>query len=911
MPRWLAILVSAFAFAGPPPAGNAEFFEKKIRPILAGKCFACHTSSRLGGLRLDSRESMLEGGKRGPAIVPGDPEKSLLIDAVSRTHELKMPPSGPLETAEVADLRAWVKSGAMWPEHSEPLVRRAGPHAPITKEQRAFWAFQPIRKPPEPEVKNTAWAKTPVDRFVLARLEAKGLQPVEPAAKAALIRRAAFDLTGLPPTPEEVDAFIADSSPDAFAKVVERLLDSPHYGERWGRYWLDLARYADGRLGASKDAPYENMFRYRDWVIGAFNRDMPYDRMVKAQIAADLLPLPDKDELAPGLGFQALGVDANERLDVTTKTFLGLTVGCAQCHDHKFDPIPTRDYYSLLGVFTSTRGNDIPLADSTTVTAYRKAKKAVDDLSEKIDDFIRKQSTELAEMLARDTSRYLMAAWSGAAGDADSAAYSTNGLDAEVLQRWVAYLKDPNKEHPYLKSWQEMMKRGARSATPAQAQRLAGEFGTLVVALFTEKADIDDRNYVKLGGAKGAKDERTRQYTNLESLDIEKYYLWRDLASDPFQRNGVYFPGGVYYYGVTNAMRRDFETRGGPLPDVKDIDRFLSGPWKAHLDRMRAELAALKKAMPPEYPFLHAVKDSDKPSNVRVHIRGDEKNLGDEAPRHFLSVLCDTEPAPFTKGSGRLELAQAIVNHPLAARVMVNRVWQWHFGQGIVRSPSNFGQLGERPTHPELLDYLAAGFVENHWSIKWLHRQIMLSATYQLSTRQTRQNVAADPENRLLWHANLRQRLDAESIRDAMLFVSGAMTPSSGGPPVAFDEKNRQRTVYGYISRTTLDPMLALFDFPNPNNTSEQRSVTLGPMQRLYFMNNEFVARQAERFARRLEEAATGEESRIRQAYRLAFGRLPTSEEIRMGKDFLRANGTSWPQYAQVLLTSAEFVSLR
>jgi hypothetical protein len=907
MMRWLAFVLCSSAFAGVPPNQGEEFFETKIRPILANKCFACHTNSKLGGLRLDTRESILQGGKSGAAIVAGDPDGSLLIQAVSRKHErLKMPPTGPLDPAEVADLAAWVKMGAVWPEKAESAARRTSGEYVITKEQRAFWAFQPIQKPEEPAVKNTGWAKGVVDRFVLSKLEQKGLQPVEAASKTALIRRATFDLTGLPPTPDEVDAFLSDQSAEAFAKIVDRLLGSQRYGERWGRYWLDLARYADGRLGASRDTPYENAFRYRDWVIAAFNRDLPYNRMIEAQIAADHLLTPGKDQLLAGLGFQALGIDANERLDVTTKTFLGLTVGCAQCHNHKFDPIPTKDYYSLYGVFASTSGDEIPLTGANEVAAYKKAKKAIDDLEEKIDDFIRKHSVELQEILAQDTSRYLMAAW----GKLSGAEVSMAGLDSEVLDRWVAYLKGPKKDHAFLKPWDEMVERGAASVNREELQRFAAQFGALTLSIFANKNEIDDRNYVKLGGAKGAKDERTRQYTNLESLDIEKYYLWRDLASDPFQRNGVYFPGGVYYYGVTNAMRRDFEIRGGAVPVVKDIDRFLSGPWKAHLDRMRAELQVLKKALPPQYPFLHAVKDSDKPANARVHIRGDEKNLGNEAPRRFLSILCDGEPAPFTKGSGRLELAEAIVKHPLAARVMVNRVWQWHFGQGIVRSSSNFGQLGDRPTHPELLEYLSARFIESGWSLKALHREIMLSSTYQLSTKYSEPNAEADPENRLLWRANLKQRLDAESIRDSMLFVAGRLSPSTGGAPDPFDDRNNRRTVYGYVSRTTLDGMLALFDFPNPNNTSEQRSVTLGPMQRLYFMNNEFVAHQAEAFADRLSQAASDDRARIRQAYRLALGRQPTDQEIQMGKDFLSEPGGSWPQYAQVLLTSAEFVSV-
>jgi len=903
--RWVALFLCGSAIAGAAPNQGEEFFEKKVRPILANHCFPCHTNSKLGGLRLDSRESILQGGKSGAAIVPGDPERSLLIQAVTRRHErLKMPPAGPLDPGDVADLTVWVKMGAVWPE--TPAARRTGSAYVITKEQRAFWAFQPIRKPAEPTVKNTGWPKGALDRFILAKLEQKGLEPVEAATKTALIRRATFDLTGLPPAPEEVDAFLADRSPSAFVKVVDRLLNSPRYGERWGRYWLDLARYADGALGASRDTPYENAFRYRDWVIAAFNRDLPYNRMIEAQIAADQLDAPDKEQLLAGLGFQALGDDTGERLDVTTRTFLGLTVGCAQCHDHKYDPIPTKDYYSLYGVFASTKGDEIPLAPATEVAAYKKAKKAIDNQEEKIDDFIAKRSTELQEILAQDTSRYLMAAWSKFSGGPVPAP----GLDAEVLDRWIAYLKNPSRDHAYLKPWDEMVRRGAAHVSRDEVQRFADQFGTLTRAIFAEKSEIDDRNYVKLGGAKGAKDERTRQYTNLESLDIEKYYLWRDLASDPFQRNGVYFPGGVYYYGVTNAMQRDFKNRGGVLPDVKDIDRFLSGPWKAHLDRMRAELQALKRALPPHYPFLHAVKDSDKPANAHVHIRGDEKNLGEEVPRRFLSVLCDREPAAFAKGSGRLELAEAIVKQPLAARVIVNRVWQWHFGQGIVRSPSNFGQIGERPSHPELLEYLTARFLESGWSLKALHREIMLSATYQLSTKYSKEDAEVDPENRLHWQGSFEQRLDAEAIRDSMLFVAGKLSLLPGGAAVPFDQNNNRRTVYGYIGRTKLDGMLALFDFPNPNNTSEQRSVTLGPMQRLYFMNNEFVASQADAFAARLARVASNDDERIRQAYRIAFGRLPAEPEIRMGKDFLRSSGGSWPQYAQILLSSAEFISV-
>jgi len=904
--RIVWIFLPGLLAAAPLPGGPADFFETRIRPLLANKCFACHTDAKLGGLRLDSRDAIVRGGKTGPAIVPGKPEESLLIQAVSRRHErLKMPPTDPLAEPEVADLAAWVKMGAVWPSTPATDAPKAGGYV-ISPEKREFWSFQPIRKPGLPAVRNTGWARNAIDRFVLAKLEQKGIAPIEEADRTTLIRRATFDLTGLPPAPEEVDAFVSDPSPGAFDKVVSRLLESPRYGERWGRYWLDFARYADGALGASKDTPYENAYRYRNWVIASLNQDLPYNRMLEAQIAADLFEESDKHKYLPGLGFQALGGDTHERLDVTTKTFLGLTVGCAQCHDHKFDPIPAADYYSLYGVLASTADHKIPLVADEQVQVYKKAKERVEQRQEQVDDFVRLRSVELGEMLVLDTSRYLTASWDKLHGKEPAMV----GLEAQILDRWVTYLKDPPKDHSNLKPWYDMVARGPGAVSREELQAFADGFQQQVVALFAQKHEIDDRNYVKLGGAKGAKDERTRQYTNLESLEIEKYYLWRDLASDPFQRNGVFFPGGIYYYGVTSRMRRDFEVRGVGVPEVKDIDLFLSGQWQRHLDRMRAELETLKKAMPPEYPFLHGVRDSDKPANARIHIRGDEKTLGEEAPRRFLSVLGEGIPKPFTQGSGRLELAKAIAAHPLAARVMANRVWLGHFGQGIVRSPSNFGQLGERPTHPELLEYLSARLIESGWSLKALHREIMLSAAYALSTKHSEQHSAVDPENRLFWRANLSPRLDAESLRDSMLFVAGRLSLESGGSPLPLDDANTRRTIYGYVGRTILDPMLSLFDFPNPNNTSEQRSVTLGPMQRLYFMNNEFVARQADAFAERIKRVGQNDEERIQMAYRLAFGRSPSRDETRMSKDFLRVSGGAWSQFSQALLTSAEFSSV-
>ncbi|MDX1983943.1 MAG: DUF1553 domain-containing protein [Bryobacteraceae bacterium] len=845
-------------------ANDAEFFETSVRPVLAKNCSACHNATRLGGLAITSRESLLKGGNTGPAIVPGDPEKSLLMQAVTHTHaRLRMPPTAKLAAPEIDALSRWVRAGAPWPVS-----------APPASTDHAFWSFQPVSKPGIPEAADARWAGSAIDRLLHAKHRSEKVTPVRRAAKHVLIRRATMDVTGLPPTPEEVKAFEDDPSPGAFAKVVDRLLASPRYGERWGRYWLDMARYADGALGASSDTPFANAYRYRDWVIQSLNEDLPYDTFVKAQIAADRLP--GSKHLA-ALGFQALGGNAGDQLDVTTRTFLGLTVACAQCHDHKYDPIPTSDYYSLLGIFRSSPKHEFPLAPEDTVKAYKAHQQKIEDAKFELDFFVKTRSAELSEFLAAKTARYLRAAKLVLEqGKSVDEAARQAALDPEVLGRWVAYLPQKDKDHDFLD-----LKGGI------------DEFQSFVTDLFRRRRDMEERNYVKLGGIKGIRDERTRQYTNLESLPIIEYYLWRDLASDPYRKDFFDFKGGIYYYGE------------------KDIDRWLSPEWKDHLDRLRADLKSLKDSLPAQYPFIHTLREAEAPKNARIAIRGDEQNLGEEAPRRFLRALSKGEPAPYTSGSGRLELAEAIASadNPLTARVVVNRLWLGHFGYGLVRSPSNFGRLGERPTHPELLDYLAWRLVDSGWSLKGLHREMMLSEAYALASDLDQANYAKDPENKLLWRANIVQRLDAEALRDSMLAVSGTLDVSAGGPPKPFEDGFRRRAVYGYIGRTKPDPMLTLFDFPNPNNTSELRTVTTGPLQRLFFMNNSFVAEQAAALAARLNSQNVSAEDRIETAYRLLFSRPPKPAEVQLGLDFLNKTG-SWPQYAQVLLSSTEFSSI-
>jgi mono/diheme cytochrome c family protein len=797
MDRHLRTLVAlaVWLWAGPPsPAPAAEpppdrapidFFETKVRPLLVENCLGCHGDKKQkGGLRLDSREALMHGGQSGPALAPGEPEKSLLIEAVGYEGETQMPPKGRLGDREIRALNDWVKMGAPWPEETSRSEASAAKDEKA-KDPRSHWAFQPVQDPPLPSVKDAAWPKRPMDRFILARLEQQGLRPVEPADKRALIRRVTFDLTGLPPTPGEVDAFLADGSAESFGRVVDRLLASPRYGERWGRHWLDVARYGEDQAHTFQARKYPYGYKYRDWVVNALNADMPYDRFVTEQVAGDLVdgPEADREGRHAALGFFALGPvyygkavadELDDRVDTLSRGFLGLTVACARCHDHKYDPIPTADYYALSGVFSSTRYKEYPAAPAEVIRRFEEGQKAIADKT----------------------------------------------AEADAFAAFAAF-----------------------------------------------------RGF---------------------------YALPKDLA-----------------------------------------ERGLTAAAKERLKALRDEMARLKKDAPPPYPVVHSLTESDAPANLRVHVRGNPENLGPEVPRHFLSILSGGSPAPFRQGSGRLELARAIASkdNTLTARVMVNRVWEHHFGRGLVATPSNFGTLGAPPSHPELLDHLASRFMASGWSLKQLHREILLSATYQLSSRIEPKNQEFDADNLLLWRMN-RRRLEVEAWRDAMLAVSGNLDPTLGGPSqdLAAPE-NRRRTFYAAVSRHNLDSLLRLFDFPDPNITCDRRVVTSVPLQQLFVLNSEFMVRQARALARKLTaEPAEGDPDRIRRAFATLYGRPATDDEVRWGVAFLNGSDpdrtsashtnaarawrasppekssgqasvlSAWEEYAQVLLAANEFM---
>jgi Protein of unknown function (DUF1553)/Protein of unknown function (DUF1549)/Planctomycete cytochrome C len=798
-----------------PSADGVAFFEQKVRPLLVKHCYECHSAGAKklrGALRLDTRADTRKGGETGPAVVPGDLAKSLLVKAVRHADEsLKMPPKAKLSAQEIADLEAWVKMGAPDPR----TAVAAKPNEPTNG--RDLWSLQAVRAPALPAVKDASWPLASIDHFILAKLDEKGLRPAPAADKRTLIRRATYDLTGLPPTPAEVDDFLRDESPEAFARVVDRLLASPAYGERWGRHWLDVVRYAD-TAGDNSDYPIPQMYRYRNWVIDAVNRDLPYDEFVRRQLAGDLLPAKDDADRHDKL--IATGYLANARrfgsyadvgegkttypwyltyedtIDNLGRTFLGLTINCARCHDHKFDPLSQADYYALYGFFQSTRypwpgieldkvqRNLVPLVQAERVAAAEK---------------------ERREQLA--------------------------GLDTQ--------LKDLRVE----------------KAAADKAAQVAANVSSLAAATITARAD-------KLLGA------------------------------------------------INSAKKAKEDVEKQPLP----------------------------------YPTAYAVAEgkSDgkrKVGNACIQIKGDPDRQGPEVPRRFPTVLGGKTLPAEAKGSGRLELANWIVDpeNPLTARVMVNRIWQHHFGRGIAPTPSDFGKQGQPPTHPELLDHLATRFVASGWSVKAMHRLILLSRTYQMASTDDPANARIDVGNEFLWRFH-RQRLDAESIRDTLLAVTGTLDRSPGGPhpfpampswnytqhnPFKAAYETDRRSVYLMTQRIQRHPFLALFDGPDTNASTATRTTSTTPLQALYLMNDPFVHARARDFAKRILAERADDPARIERAYLLLFGRPPNSEEAAAASDYLarltakprsgnvppdQLSAKAWESLSRALFLSNEFV---
>jgi hypothetical protein len=851
----------------------SDLYEDKVRPLLASKCLACHAESKAGGLRLDSRAAMLAGGKSGTAaLVPGKPDESLLVQAIEFRHaRLRMPPAGKLSTSEIAAVREWIANGA--------VVPAAGP---------STWALQPLSKP----------ALQGVDANIRAMLQAKGLTPNPAADRRTLRRRLYFDLAGLPAP--------AEDHGEPIGKLVDGLLSSRQFGERWARHWLDVARYGEDDYTGTQPKEYPNAFRYRDWVIDAVNRDMPYDLFLQAQIAGDVLPAQrgfiDRDYTG-GLGLFGLGPwyygisqppqaradERHDRVDMIGRGVLGLTIACARCHDHKYDPITMQDYYGLAGVFASAAYKEYPLADAETVAAWDARQKQIKEIEKSLGTFLEQQTVQLAEILSRQTSRYLLAA----AGIESEGA----GLDAELLKRFREYLQKPDPQHAYLNRWRELAE---RKASEAELRAAAAEFQSALLAVVAEKRQIDEENRENVLKAKFAaassgvkrrhivlpfgyqSDEDFNPGADVpsKSLPREKFQLWRR------------------FFNMKNVMLR-FEGEA--------LERFLSSEWKKHVESLRAEKKRLEDLNGKQYPFLHGMGEGEA-WDLNLNLRGNPEALGEVVPRRLPRLLeaglGRTGPFLLDQGSGRLQLAQAVSTHPLAARVAVNRVWLHLFGSGLVRTPSNFGKVGDTPGNPQLLEYLAWRFRESGYSMKSLIREIVLSATYQASAAASEASEKIDGENRYFWKMN-RRRLDAEAFRDSLLAVAGTLDLEGFGKPSlsVTDPTNARRTVYARMGRFRQDETLSLFDFPSASVTCEQRVSTNVPLQKLYVLNSEFVKGQATALA-----ARAGRD--VEALYRFALGRKPTSKEAALASEFVagaEGEDAKWVQLAQVLLSSNEF----
>lgn len=906
-----------------------KFFEAKVRPLLIKSCVECHgPNDQSGELRLDRRVPFLRGGTSGPVVVAGDPKASRLIKAISyQDSEFQMPPETKLTDEAISILSEWVRRGAFWPEEDseadaiETITR--SPSERIDTFRQNHWSFQPI-------VSNAPLAQDhlaprgsaaivsegsigetgAIDRLVRARLSAAELAPNPPADRRTLIHRAYHTLIGLPPSYEEVQAFLSDRNPDAFARVVDRLLDSPHYGERWARHWLDIARYGDttGYLAGSLETRYPYAFTYRDYVIDAFNDDKPFDQFIMEQIAADQLELKgDQRSALAAMGFLTVGRRfmnrqqdiIDDRIDVVTRGFLGMSVSCARCHDHKYDPIPTADYYSLYGVFASSEEPaELPLlSDPQPSPEYEAFLQAKAEKQKEVDNWLDELREATENELRSRVADYLV------------------GL-AKTLPQYESGKPDlQGKRGPLRRAagvrWQQYL--AAPADSPQMIWTLWRELAALPANEFAEKSLTILKRAIPISGPVGGAGSEV----NTSNSDHASPAIPQRLLSALRQARPQSMPEVAQVFGDcleavyaqwVEARKADASLKHLPdegdeslrqaLWDTKAPTSLNAAQMIKHLDQgernkhnqLISKVNGVSVTHPGAPPRGMVMVDKPKPVAPVIFRRGVASNRGDAVPRRFLQVLSHVDGGkPFEKGSGRLELARAIANpdNPLTARVIVNRVWQHQFGEGLVRTSSDFGTRGEPPTHPKLLDHLAADFVANGWSIKRLQRRIMLSATWQQSSTVREPSAQADPENRLLWHMP-RRRMEFEPLRDRLLLAAGRLDDRIGGRSVLIHQDATRRGLYAYIDREDLPGLLASFDLPSPDASQAKRSQTTVPQQALYLMNSSFVIEQAKALAARTTAAKQDDpKERIQLLYRLTLARDPDVEEIKAASVFV------------------------
>jgi hypothetical protein len=922
---WILVFGSSISLAADAPkltGAQTDFFETKVRPVLVEHCYKCHSAGAekiKGGLLLDTRDGWLKGGDTGPVIVPGRPEESLLIKAVRYTDkDLQMPPSDKkLPDNLITDLVEWVRMGA--PDPRTEATSAKAMYATDMEKAKTHWAYRPVVKPEVPLIANSQLAignrqsanENPIDAFILAKLAEKRLSPSPRADKVTLLRRATFDLHGLPPTEKEVDAFLGDDLPSAFEKVIDRLLASPRYGERWGRHWLDLAKYAEtkGRSDNGRDMRYLWAWTYRDWVIRSLNEDLPYDQFLLRQLAADKLDLEDKREMA-AMGFLTLGNRfgnnqndiIDDRIDLIGKATMGLTLACARCHDHKFDPVPTKDYYSLHGVFASTREppEGPALAGINQTPAYRDFRSQLAAREAAVDAFRDKVERDLAAEWRGKIAEYLMALHDHKKATNRIALdpfVQRRGLSAGRARAWNSYLQNRlNRHHAIWTPW------AAYSALPEKDFSTKGRELAAKFHANTDKARPINAHVAKLFVTPPA--SLAQVAARYESLlqktanDWDAQMAAHEARVKSATASGSTPPEAPKGFPDTDLedIREIVSTSKGPILVSDQVVRNFIEQNNDLRPRYYGLLRAVndvKAAHPGSPARAHVLYDIEKPRDSYVMVKGNAGNRGAVVPRQAPEIIAGPARQPFTDGSGRLEFARLIASkeNPLTARVLVNRVWLHHFGEGLVPTPDDFGLRSDPPTHPELLDYLAARFVEDGWSLKKLHKLMMLSSTWQQSSDDHPRFAQIDPGNKLYWQMN-RRRLDFEALRDTILYIGGRLElEPMGGPGVMLDAEPypTRRSVYAYIDRVRVPGMFQAFDFANPDLTTGRRNETIVPQQALFMMNSPLVVEQARNLTLRPDfKAQTKAEDRIHLLYKLIYQRAPSDVETKLALDYIR-----------------------
>jgi hypothetical protein len=940
--------------AGDSDSARVKFFESKIRPVLVEQCYECHATAAKkvrGGLLVDSREGLLKGGDSGPAIVPGKPEESLLLSAL-RYEDFEMPPQGKLGDEVIRNFEQWIREGAVDP--------RTAPAASSTKgidleKGRKFWSFRPVASPELPEVADSRWSKCGIDRFVEAKRRERGLEAAVASDRVTLIRRATFDLWGLPPRPEEIADFVNDrgSDDEAFARVVDRLLSSPHFGERWGRHWLDVARYSD-TTGGGRSMFFNEAWRYRDYVIKSFNSDKPFDRFIVEQIAGDLLPYEDSaqgDDQLTATAFLVLGptnyeeqdkeqlrMDViDEQIDTTGRAFLGMTIGCARCHDHKFDPIPTRDYYAMVGIFRSTqtlihdnvstwvkRPIPLPPEQQAAIDAHAKEMAAVQKQLAAMEPELKKlRSSKVVALTDKPHIVEDPMSLAGVVVDDTAAEIVGDWTSSSFLKSYVGagYINDAR------------MSRGEKKVVYRADLPKSGVYEVRVAYNFSpSRATNAPVRIIHKDGETLVRVNQTQQ-PDVDGLfhSVGRYTFTNDVAavvtiSNDGVNDGYVIADAVWFSpGADGALAKNGDP--GDAAGAPAVDTAVAA---AKLEQMEAEhqklaktLEQLKKSGPPAAPQVLSIQNEEKMGDYNVCIRGNVHQLGETVPRSFLQVAMRGEaPKIPEKASGRLELAQWIASsdNPLTARVYVNRVWQKLFGEGIVRSVDNFGVPGDRPSHPELLDHLASEFMADGWSTKRLIRRLVLSQTYRMSSERSEKARAADAENQWLAAQN-RKRLDAEAFRDALQMASRTLDFTMWGDTLRpgtkseygyeFDEG--RRSVYLPVLRNRLPDTFSVFDFPDPNLSTGKRSTSTLPTQALFLMNSEFVRNMAATTAAWVVREKPADEERLTVLYETTLGRKPSADERYAAMSFLKDAGKNltieraWTDLVQAVFSCVDF----